>query len=361
MASENLEIVRGGISAVNSRDLDAIVGYWTEDVVFDWSRSISPYSGVYSGRPQVRRFLDSFFEAWEEVWWDPQELIEVAPDKVVIDNVVRGRGRGSGVEIQGRGGHVWTLREGKVSSVCLFQSRDEALEWARREEGASTRASNREARLERLAHARLYFVCEARPNGSDPAMLLGDAVANGADMIQLRDKDLDDGALVEAARGFRAAADEHGALFLLNDRPDLVAACEADGVHIGQEDMDLGDARAVLPPDSLLGLSTHSQEQIEAAQERGDEAPDYISVGPIWETPTKQGRPAVGLTLIDTAARIARLPWFAIGGIDVDNVGEVVAAGARRIVAVRAIRDADDPAGVARTLRDAVEAAVEVG
>jgi len=216
-------------------------------------------------------------------------------------------------------------------------------------------------RRRRLEAARLYFVCEAATGESAAPTPLHAALASGVDMIQLRDKELSDDELVSAARDFRAVADEHGAPFILNDRPDLVAACAADGVHIGQGDVDLAAARAVLPPDSLLGVSTHSQEQIEAAQEHDDEAPDYISVGPIWETPTKPGRPAVGLSLIDTAARIARLPWFAIGGIDVDNVGEVVAAGARRVVVVRAIRDAADPAAAARSLRDTVESGVEVG
>jgi thiamine-phosphate diphosphorylase len=218
-----------------------------------------------------------------------------------------------------------------------------------------------EERRRRLSEARVYFVCDARPGGRGLDALLGEALANGADMIQLRDKTLDDGELIEAGKAFRAAADAQDALFLLNDRPDLVAACEADGVHVGQEDFSPSDARAVLPTDALLGLSTHSRDQIEAAQELGDEAPDYISVGPIWETPTKEGRPGVGLELIDTAARVARLPWFAIGGIDPENVGEVVAAGARRIVVVRAIRDAGNPAAAARSLRDAVVAGIEVG
>lgn len=218
-----------------------------------------------------------------------------------------------------------------------------------------------EEQRQRLEDARLYFVCEARPGGREAGPMLREVLANGADMIQLRDKDLDDAELVEAARGFRAVADELGAVFLLNDRPDLVEACEADGAHIGQEDMHPGDARTLLPPSALLGLSTHARDQIEAAHELGDDGPDYLSVGPVWETPTKQRRPAVGLELIDTAARIARLPWFAIGGIGPDNVGEVVAAGARRVVVVRAIRDADDPAAATRALRDAIEAGPGVG
>jgi thiamine-phosphate pyrophosphorylase len=217
-----------------------------------------------------------------------------------------------------------------------------------------------ERRRQRLDEARLYFVCDARPHGSDAEPVLRAALQNGTEMIQLRDKQLGDAVLVEAARPFRALADEQGALFMLNDRPDLVEQCGADGVHLGQEDMPPPDARRLLPTSALLGLSTHSREQIEAAHELGDDGPDYLSVGPIWETPTKEGRPATGLELIDTAARIARLPWFAIGGIDTENVGEVVAAGARRIVVVRAIRDAEDPARAARVLRDAL-GAVEVG
>ena len=217
-----------------------------------------------------------------------------------------------------------------------------------------------EQRRRQLAEARLYFVCDA---GFARQMegFLTEVLANGAGIVQLRDKELADDELVDAARAFREAADSQGALFFVNDRPDLVAACAADGVHVGQDDVSPADARAVLPPDALLGLSTHSRDQIEAAQELGDEGPDYISVGPVWETPTKEGRPAAGLELIDTAARIARLPWFAIGGIDPGNVGEVVAAGARRIVVVRAIRDASDPAAAARSLRDAVVAGAEVG
>jgi thiamine-phosphate pyrophosphorylase len=218
-----------------------------------------------------------------------------------------------------------------------------------------------EERRRRLHRARLYFVCEARPRGADAESLLREVLANGVDMIQLRDKELGDAELIEAARGFRAAANDHAALFMLNDRPDLVDACAADGAHIGQEDMAPSDARAALPSDAILGLSTHSREQIEAAQELGDDGPDCISVGPVWATPTKEGRAPVGLELIDIAARIARLPWFAIGGIDPDNVGEVVAAGGRRVVVVRAIRDAADPAAAARSLRDAVEAVAEVG
>jgi thiamine-phosphate pyrophosphorylase len=214
-------------------------------------------------------------------------------------------------------------------------------------------------RRERLDAASLFFVCEARPHGEDPAALLRAALEGGAEMVELREKSpLEDERLIEAAGPFREACDAHGALFILNDRPDLVEATRADGVHVGQEDAPVAAARRVAGADAVIGLSTHSPEQIEAACAASSEGrPDYISVGPIWATPTKAGRPATGLELIETAARTATLPWFAIGGIDLMNIADVVAAGARRIVAVRAIRDAEDAGAAARALREALSAA----
>jgi thiamine-phosphate pyrophosphorylase len=204
-------------------------------------------------------------------------------------------------------------------------------------------------RRERLARARLYFVTDVRP-GLD--QLLAAALAGGVDMVQLRDKSASDSELVAAARTFRAACDEHGALFWLNDRPDLVAECGADGVHVGQDDAPGAEVRRQVGADVLIGLSTHSPEQFDAAL--GSEA-DQLSVGPVWETPTKEGRPAAGLSFVRYAAeRGAEQPWFAIGGIDQGNVCEVVAAGATRVVVVRAIRDAADPKAAAQALRRAL-------
>jgi thiamine-phosphate pyrophosphorylase len=212
------------------------------------------------------------------------------------------------------------------------------------------------ARRQAFAAARLYFVCDGRPHGSDPAGLLHAALRGGVDVIQLRDKELGDDELVETARAFRAAADRHDALFILNDRADLVAACGADGVHVGQDDTPVAEARRVAGPGAVVGLSTHSAEEIDAAAAAaGDRRPDQISVGPIWETPTKEGRPATGLGLVEHAAQAAGdLAWFAIGGIDASNISEVAAAGARRVVVVRAIRDAADPEAAARELRAAL-------
>jgi thiamine-phosphate pyrophosphorylase len=210
-----------------------------------------------------------------------------------------------------------------------------------------------DSRRERLLRARLYFVTDVRLGLEG---LLAAALAGGVQMVQLRDKSASDDQLVRAAAVFRRLCDEHGALFWLNDRPDLVPACGADGVHVGQDDMPAEEARRVAGEDVLVGLSTHSPAQLDAAV--ADGSADQLSVGPVWETPTKEGRPAAGLDYVRHAARVAGgRPWFAIGGIDLGNVREVIAAGASRIVVVRAIRDAPDPRAAAAALREALEEA----
>ena len=212
-------------------------------------------------------------------------------------------------------------------------------------------------RLRRLERARLYFVCDAQPGGADPSPLLEAALRGGADLVQLREKSPRCAEeLIAFADPFRRAAQAHDALFILNDWPDLVEAVGADGVHVGQDDNPVAEARAQAGPGALVGLSTHSPEQIDAACEASGAArPDQISVGPVWETPTKEGRPATGLELVRYAAAHATIPWFAIGGIDAANVDEVAAAGAERAVVVRAVRDADNPEQVARGLRTALQ------
>jgi thiamine-phosphate pyrophosphorylase len=202
-------------------------------------------------------------------------------------------------------------------------------------------------RRQRLSWARLYLVSDARPAGHDPEPLLRAAFAGGVGMVELREKELRGELLLRAGETFRRIADIYSAPFIVNDDPDLARELKADGVHLGQDDLPASVARARLGPDAIIGLSTHSPEQIEAAH---SEPVDYIAVGPIWETPTKAGRPAVGLELIRHAAETATLPWFAIGGIDTENVTEVFAAGARRACVVRSVRDAADPGEAARRL-----------
>ena len=210
-------------------------------------------------------------------------------------------------------------------------------------------------RRARLAGAHLYFVTDAL---TDPTVLRG-ALEGGADMLQLRDVAAGDEELLRAAAVFRALCDEYGALFWLNDRPDLALSAAADGVHLGQDDMPVRDARTLVGDQLLIGVSTHSPDQLEAAISAGA---DQLSVGPVWQTPTKPGRPAAGLEYVRHAARRRPpLPWFAIGGIDRRNVGDVAAAGATRAVVVRAIRDAREPRAAAAELRAALLERAAVG
>ena len=206
-------------------------------------------------------------------------------------------------------------------------------------------------RSARLAEARLYFVCEARPPSAPLDVLLAAALRGGVDVFQLREKHLPDEAILEAARVARELCLAAGALLIINDRPDLAVAADADGVHVGQDDMGVDAARAVVGPERIVGLSTHSPAQINAA----GAAADMIGVGPIYPTPTKLYRPAVGLELIAYARENARQPFFAIGGIDEVKAVEVAAAGAGRIAVVRAIASAGDPEAAARALRSAAQ------
>jgi thiamine-phosphate pyrophosphorylase len=211
-------------------------------------------------------------------------------------------------------------------------------------------------RRERLRTARLYFVCEAMPRGEEPEALLRAALGGGVDIVQLREKELGRDEVERSAQTFRRLCDTYSALFIVNDDPYLAQSCDADGVHVGQDDVSAAEAREILGPEAIVGLSTHSEEQLAAS---AGQPVDYVSVGPIWETPTKAGRPGVGLGLVEQAAANAPHPFFAIGGIDAQNAGDVVAAGARRLGVVRAIRDADDPTAVAEALRGALAAAGE--
>jgi thiamine-phosphate pyrophosphorylase len=202
-------------------------------------------------------------------------------------------------------------------------------------------------RRARLARSRLYLVLEARPHGRDPSELLDAALRGGVDVVQLRDKELDDDALVAAAEPFRRLCAEHGALFVLNDRPELVERCGADGVHVGQTDGSIADARRAVGRERLVGLSVSTPAELDAA----DPDADYLGVGAVYGTPTKSEAEPRGLELVRLARDTVRVPWFAIGGIALDTVEEIVIAGAAGVAVVRAIRDADDPEEAARALR----------
>jgi thiamine-phosphate pyrophosphorylase len=216
----------------------------------------------------------------------------------------------------------------------------------------------------RLASARLYLCTDARRDRGDLAEFADAALAGGVDIIQLRDK----GSTGEHQLGPLEARDElaaleiladaarrHGALIAVNDRADIARAAGADVLHLGQDDLPLPVARDIVAPDTLIGRSAHDRDQVAAAIA---EDVDYFCVGPCWPTPTKPRRPAPGLQLVRVAADLAPdKPWFAIGGIDADRLSDVLEAGARRIVVVRAITAAQDPRAAAERLSSALAAA----
>jgi thiamine-phosphate pyrophosphorylase len=203
-------------------------------------------------------------------------------------------------------------------------------------------------RRDRLERARLYVVTGSR---DDLAEFLDAILGAGVDVIQLREKEAEAGELLRWGEVFHEAAERHGALFVVNDRPDVALALEADGVHLGQNDLPPAVARQILGPVAIIGLSTHSAEQWQAAAPEAD----YLCAGPVWETPTKPGRPAAGLDLVRFAAGSGeRRPWFAIGGINEANLGEVLLEGATRIVVVRAVTEADRPREAVRRLKSAL-------
>jgi thiamine-phosphate pyrophosphorylase len=208
----------------------------------------------------------------------------------------------------------------------------------------------------RLADARLYLCTDARRTQGDLASFADAALSGGVDIIQLRDKGsapLEAAEELAALEILAAACVRHGALLAVNDRADVALAAGADVLHLGQGDLPVGWARRILGDDVVIGRSTHAVgEAADAAVEPGV---DYFCTGPCWPTPTKPGRPAPGLGLVrETAALETARPWFAIGGIDVDRLPEVLAAGARRIVVVRAITDAEDPQAAAANLTAAL-------
>ena len=204
----------------------------------------------------------------------------------------------------------------------------------------------------RLRDAKLYLVCDAMPGGRDLDPFLASVLEAGVDIVQLRDKHAEVPAVMRAAEVFRVRSQEAGALFVVNDRVDVALAVGADAVHLGQDDLTPVHARRLAGDSLLIGLSTHSPDQIADAQETDV---DYIAVGPIFETPTKPGRAAVGLQVVKHASSSASRPWFPIGGINLENLGEVIQAGASRVAVVRAITEAEDPAAVIKQMRSMLD------
>jgi thiamine-phosphate pyrophosphorylase len=205
-----------------------------------------------------------------------------------------------------------------------------------------------------VAGRRLYFVAPARLDAGWLHELVPELARAGVDMVQLReDKAVEAGDLMRFARPVIQACEQAGVLFVVNDRPDVALALGC-GVHVGQNDLPPDVARRIVP-DAVVGLSTHAPSEVDGAVAAAGVI-DYFCAGPVWATPTKEGRPASGLDLVRYAARTATLPWFAIGGIHEDNLADVIEAGARRIVVVRAIAAAADPPAAAARLRAKLDA-----
>ncbi|MGW7008776.1 thiamine phosphate synthase [Streptomyces sp. NPDC054933] len=208
----------------------------------------------------------------------------------------------------------------------------------------------------KLADARVYLCTDARKRQGDLAEFLDAVLGSGVDIVQLRDKGMEAAEELEHLAVFSAACRKHGKLLAVNDRADVAHAAGADVLHLGQGDLPVPAARAILGDEVVIGRSTHAES--EAAAAAAEPGADYFCTGPVWPTPTKPGRHAPGLPLVEYAAGLAAdRPWFAIGGIDLSNVEQVLAAGARRIVVVRAITEADDPAEAAVRLAKIVRGA----
>lgn len=208
----------------------------------------------------------------------------------------------------------------------------------------------------RLADARLYLCTDGRRDRGDLAPFLDAVLGHGVDIVQLREKNLEAGEELALLEVFAAACARHGALLSVNDRADVALAAGADVLHLGQDDLPVPAARRILGPETVIGRSSHSPEQ--SAGAATEEGVDYFCAGPVWETPTKAGRPGTGTGLLSHVAMLgASRPWFAIGGISFDRLDEVLAAGATRVVVVRALTEADDPGAAAAAFAKRLRAA----
>ncbi|WP_149179350.1 thiamine phosphate synthase [Streptomyces sp. TRM49041] len=213
-----------------------------------------------------------------------------------------------------------------------------------------------------LSDARLYLCTDARKRQGDLPDFLDAVLGAGVDIVQLRDKGMEAGEELEHLALFADACRRHGKLLAVNDRADVAHAAGSDALHLGQGDLPVPAARAILGDRVLIGRSTHAEAEVDAAV--AEPGVDYFCTGPCWPTPTKPGRYAPGLGLVRYAASLAQdRPWFAIGGIDAGNLEEVLDAGARRIVVVRAVTEADDPAAatadLARRIRERATASAD--
>jgi thiamine-phosphate pyrophosphorylase len=208
----------------------------------------------------------------------------------------------------------------------------------------------------RLADARLYLCTDGRRATGDLVPFLDAVLSNGVDIVQLREKGLEAGEELALLEVFAAACARHGALLAVNDRADVALAAGADVLHLGQDDLPVPVARQILGPGPVIGRSSHSPAQSSAAAIA--DGVDYFCAGPVWETPTKAGRPGTGTGLLSHVALLGAVrPWFAIGGISFDRLDHVLEAGATRVVVVRALTEAADPGAAAAAFAKRLRAA----
>lgn len=201
-----------------------------------------------------------------------------------------------------------------------------------------------------MKNFKLYAIIDRKTCGKRNLVYVAkEAIAGGADVIQLRDKEANAGELIKLGRTLRNLTRRHRILFIINDRPDIAKAVDADGVHLGQDDLPIETARSILGKDKIIGLSTHSVSQAQDAQRSGA---DYISVGPIFATPTKPEYKAVGVDLIKKIRNKIKIPFVVIGGINESNIDEVLTAGAKRVAVVRAVCGARDIRRAAKHLKE---------
>lgn len=205
------------------------------------------------------------------------------------------------------------------------------------------------SRHQKLHNAKLYLVTSP---SEQLFSVVEAALKGGLTLVQYRDKNTDDSVRLANARKLRQLCRDRDALFIINDRIDLAVAVDADGVHLGQQDLPIDIARQILGPGRIIGKSTTNPQEMESAIAQGA---DYIGVGPVYETPTKPGKAAAGFEYVRYAVQHSSVPWFAIGGIDTSNVGEVISAGVERVAVVRAIMQAENPTLVTRELLSVVQ------
>ncbi len=206
-------------------------------------------------------------------------------------------------------------------------------------------------KTERLQKAKLYLVTDRQKYATHNEFLdkIASALEGGVNIVQLREKTAQANEILELAKKVKELCALYDAIFIINDRVDIARIVKADGVHLGQSDIDIHSARKILGNEIIIGISTHCPEHAKTAEETGA---DYIGVGPVFETPTKPGRKSVGLEYVEWTSKNVSIPWFAIGGINLDNIKEVINAGAKRIAVVRAIINADSPASIAVEMKN---------